>query len=898
MSNISFDNPWLLFLLVPLFAAVLVPFFITVRKDNRNKQNITAMVLHLVFCLAFTLAVSGMKYERVVTETNVYVLADISYSAEHNLDDVQEKVEQVAKKLPRNSQMGVICFGRNQEVISDMGGGVPDVRLATKVDRSATDIGSAIRYAGNLFDDGVIKRIVVITDGVETVASNNILRIVSALQNEGVYIDAVYLDDNISPSVREVQIDSVSATGSTYLNKKEEAEVLVRVNGGVDEEGNAIERCNGRISLYKDEALQLQRTEVFYSGLNVIKLPLSTDEAGTFRYEVRVETADSDADFSPYNNRYLFTQSITDEKKVLFVGGSETDASAGRGVYGTENVTYVTDVKNLPLSVEDMCIYDEIALCNFDVRTVPSWQVFLSSLNTLVNDYGKTLSTYGNTFIQENDGSSEPLNMLAKLLPVTIGNTDQDTRLFAIVLDISTSMNFESRLNVAKGAAIKLLQALNPTDMVMVVGFSGVVRPLLDPTYLTTVGVIVNTIQKCEVENETNLSAALHYTYELMPKRFYDKRVIIISDGLNPTSDNPKAIEEAHKMSAEGGVAVSALSVYAKSEGQTMFNELVNHKDAVKGVFYQNIEHESQVDVVIGDLREDTQEITIQGDSYGVSIQDPKEDVVKGVESIGAVGGFYYNSLKKNGTATAVLTTRYYRDKITYFDVPLYAYSACGKGMVTSFLSDISSSWTDAWTNGTGGATFLANIPNATLPEERIDSPFILEVEGAGSSTTVNVITSKTLPDSTDFTVTLTNPEGLFTRQSLVFRSGNYSAVFATDAPGTYNVLIEYTHGDLHYRTETEFSVSYYAEYDSFTSFNRAYLYRLLTENGKILELDEVNTIQNTDSEYTTYVFSFVWLLLIICAVLFVADIIIRQLKWKDVTSFFKGLLRRRSNEK
>ena len=900
MSNISFDNPWLLFLLLPLFAAVLVPFFITVRKDNRNKQNITALVLHLIVCLCFGLAVSGMKYERVVTETNVYVLADISYSAEHNLDDVQDKLEQVAGKLPRNSKMGVICFGRNQEIISDMGGGVPNVSSATKVDRSATDIGSAIRYAGNLFDDGVIKRIIVITDGVETVASNNILRIVSSLQNEGVYIDAVYLDDNISSDVREVQIDSVTATSSTYLNKEEEAEVLVRVNGGVDEDGNEIKRCNVRVSFYKDGVLQtgpeIPKTKTLYNGLNVIKIPLSTEEAGTFRYEVRVKTDEDAADYSSYNNRYLFTQSVSDEKKVLFIGGSESDASAGRGVYGTENVTYVTDIKKLPLSVEDMCVYDEIALCNFDVRKVPSWQMFLSSLNTLVNDYGKTLSTYGNTFIQENDGSSEALNMLAKLLPVTIGNPDQDTRLFAIVLDISLSMNYESRLSVAKGAAIRLLQVLNPTDMVMVVGYSGVVRPLLDPTYLTTVGVIVNTIEKCEVENETNLSAALHYTNELMPKRFFDKRVIIISDGLNPSSDNPDAIEEAHKMSAEG-IAVSALSVYAKSEGQKMFNELVNHKDAVSGVFYQNIEHESQVDVVIGDLREDTQEIIIEGDSYGVLIQNPREDVVKGVEGISSVGGFYYNSLKNNGTATAVLTARYYRDKITYFDVPLYAYSACGKGMVTSFLSDISSSWTDGWANGTGGAAFLANIPSATLPKERINSPFILEVEGAGSSTTVNVVTSKSLPDSTDFTVTLTDPEGLVSSESLTFRSGTYSAVFATDAPGTYKVLIEYTHGDLHYSTETEFSVSYYAEYDSFTSYNRAYLYRLLTENGKILDLDK-DTVQNTDSQYTTYVFSFVWLLLIVCAVLFVVGIIIRQLKWKDVKSFFKGLMRRRSNEK
>jgi len=894
MSNISFDNPYLLFLLIPLFAAVLVPFFITVRKDNRNGHNIAPMAIHLVFCLCFTLAVSGMTYEKVITETNVYVLADISYSAEHNLGEVQEKVNQVAKKLPKNSKMGVICFGRNYELISDMGGGVPDLAEAKNVDRSATDLGSAIRYAGNLFDDDVIKRLIVITDGVETVSNNQILKIVSTLQNDGVYIDAVFLDDNLSPAVREVQIDSVEATQETYLNKEEEVKVLIRVNGGTDEKGNEISRTDGYVSLYRDGVLQLKRTASLYHGLNTVSLPLVTDTAGTYRYEVRVETADANADYSPYNNRFLFTQRITDEKKVLFVGGSALDVTAGKAVYGTENVTYITDVKRLPLSVEEMCVYDEIALSNFDVRTVPSWEMFLSSLNTLVNDYGKTLSTYGNTFIQENDGSNEALNMLAKLLPVTIGNPNQDTRLFAIVLDISLSMNFESRLNVAKGAAVKLLQTLNPTDMVMVVGYSGIVHSLLDPTYLTTVGVIVDTIQKCEVENETNLSAALRYTHELMPKRFYDKRVIVISDGLNPSADNPAAIEEAKSMSQEG-VAVSALTVYAKSEGKAMFNSLVNNEYAVEGVFYRDISHESEADVVIGGLREDAQEIIIEGGSYAVSVKRPGEDVVKNVESVGAVGGFYYNAVKNN--AVDVLTVRYYRDKVTYFDVPLYAYSACGKGKVTSFLSDISSFWTDGWTLGSGGAEFLANIPEATLPDERNVTPFLLEAEGAGSSTTVNVFTSKSLPDSTDFTVTLTDPDGMVSTQTLALRSGNYFSVFSTDAPGTYSVRIEYKNGDTQYTADTEFSVSYYAEYDSFASCNRALLYRLLTENGSIFDPEEIGTLENTDSEYTTYLFRFTAVLLVLCAVLFVADIIVRQLRWKDVTSFFKGL-RRQKNEK
>lgn len=887
MNNINFDNPWLLLLLIPLSAAAIVPFCIAVRKDNRNGHNITSLVLHLAIVLCFTLALSGMSYESVITETEVYVLADISYSAEHSLDDVQQKLEQVAKKLPDNSDMGVICFGRNTQQISDMGGGVPDIRTATKVDRSATDIGAAIRYAGNLFDDDVIKRIIVITDGVETVASNNIVKIVNALQNEGVYIDAVYIDDDLPADVREVQIDDVEYTANAYKGKDESVRVLVRANTG------ASDRTNGYVALYKDGERISRVTAGFYSGLNVVTLPLPTDAEGTFRYEARVETADGDADYSPHNNSYFFTGRVTDKREVLFLCGSEKDVEAGRAIYGDDGVTYLTDISSLSLGVEDLCRFDEIALCNFDVRKVRSWQMFLSSLGTLVNDYGKTLSTYGDTFVQENDGTSEPLNMLQKILPFNIGNPDQESRLFALVLDISTSMNFESRLNVAKSAAVQLLRSLNPTDTVMVVGFSGVVRPLLDPTYLTSVGVIADTIQKCEVENETNLSAALNHTYDLMPKRFYDRRVVIISDGLDPASDAQNAVDAAIKISKDG-ISLSALTVYAKPEGLELFDRIVNNQYAASGVFYQNIAHESEVDVVISDLRADTREIVIEGDSYAVSVARP-DDAAANVADVEPVNGFWYGSAKN--TATTVLTVKYFRDKLTAFDVPLYVYYRYGKGKVTSFMSDISGAWTGGWGEGSGGAAFLKNLPEANLPAECMDSPFVLDVEGAGSATSVFVTAPSTLPDSTDFTVTLTDPDGLVDTKTLVLQSGRYYAGFATDAPGTYSVLIEYAHGDKRYSAHTEFSVSYYAEYDAFTVYNRAYLYRLLSENGRILDLDETKSLENVDSEYTTYIFKFTVLLLIVCVALFVADIIIRQLRWKDITSFFKGL-RRRSHEK
>lgn len=897
MSNISFDNPWLLLIAIPLLAAVLVPFFITVKRDNANFHNIASVSLHVIICICITLALSGMAFETVITDTQVYVLADVSYSASHNLDDVQSNVEKVAGKLPKSSKMGVIVFGRDYQRVSDLGEKVPDIRSASEnIDKSATDIGAALRYAGNLFDEDVIKRIIVITDGVETVSSNNIVTVVSNLQDSGVYVDAVFIDDNIADDVKEVQLDSVEATASTYIGKEEKLSILIRANCGKEANGKAVESVNGYVSLLCNGERIKRQPERFYNGFNAVTMELSTSEKGTFNYEVRVETENSDGDTSPYNNVGYFSQSITDERNVLFIGGTASDVSAGRKIYGTDSVTYVTKISDIPLSVEDMCGYDEIVLSNFDVRTLRANDMFLTSLETLVSDYGKTLTTYGNTYIQEDDPdeTNSPLKRLSNLLPVRVGNYDQDKRLVAIILDISISMNYVSRFDVAKRAAIELINMLNNTDTVMVIGYSKVIEEFLPAMQLTARKVVVEKIIDKAPENGTSLSGALKVTHEKMPARFRDKQVIIITDGLTSGKDFGDAGAEIAAMNTEG-VVVSAIGLYPNPQDSiSLENMIKNNMDSEKA-FYKNIQNESQLAGVIKGIEQETQNVRIDEDDtlYAVTLVRPDDEVAKGVGDIGPVDGFWYSSAKTQ--ATTVLTAKYWRDKVTSFDVPIYAYwSGGGKGKIVSFLSDISTDWADGWFGSADGAKFLTNIPEATLPDERIISPFLVDVEGAGNSTTVTVHTSSTLQNSNSFSAVLTDPDGRVATRALTYASGAYFATFSTDTPGMYSLHLKYENGNSVYESDAQFAVAYFAEYDSFTSYSSSYLYRIKSENGRILDLDNIKTLENTDSEYISYMFDFTVPLMIACAALFVIDIIIRQLKWKDVTSFFSGLFRRR----
>lgn len=890
MSNISFDNPWLLFIALPLFAAVLVPFFITVKKDNANFHNIASVSLHILLCSCLTLAIAGMSFETVITETNVYVLADISYSAGHNLDDVQSCVQKIEGKLPKNSKMGVICFGRNYELISDLGDAVPNVKSAKNVDRSATDIGSALRYAGNLFDDGVIKRIIVVTDGAETVSSNNLVKVVSALQEREIYVDAVFIDSNIDDNIKEVQLDGVDLNESTYLGKEEQADALIRVNCGANEQ------IQGYVSLYKDGDLAQTKTVSLYNGLNAVSLDLSTEEAGVFNYEVRVRTDDPKNDTNEYNNSYLFAQRVSGERKVLFIGGTAADAEAGRKIYGSDDVTYITNLEQVPISVEEMCGYDEIALSNFDVRKVAASNAFMTSLTSLVDDYGKSLATYGDMFIYDDDPNEENslLKRLQALMPVRIGNFDQEGRLMTLVLDISGSMNFGGKFEIARRSCEAILQKLNAKDTVMIIGATGKFKEIIQPTKLTAKKVIIDTVLGQDTDNETNLSAALNYTYEKIKKeRFHEKQVIILTDGLTDRTDSNAAKNAIYQMSGSN-IIVSGLGIFpTDSDSAELERIIINENAAVKeGAFYKAITNERQVDLTLKDITDETSQVKTEGESYAAEIKKADDKAVEGVEALPAVNGFWYNAAKS--TAKTVITAKYFRDKVTSFDVPIYAHWTCGRGKVSSFLSDITSGWAADWLTDAQSNAFLRNIPDATLPDVRINTPFMTEVEGKGNSTTLNVSVSATLKNVSDFQATVTDPDGLVETKQLSYDSSKYFAVFQTDKPGTYQVHLSYTSANAHYEADTQFSVSYFAEYDSFFGFNKAYLYRLLSDNGKILDLDSTKTLENSDSAYTSYMFSFTMPLMIACAVILIADIIIRQLKWKDVTSFFSGLFARR----
>ena len=325
MSSINFDNPYLLLVFIPLLLMVFVPFIIAIKKENKSIQNVTSLVIHLIMTVLITLALAKTTLELVLTETTIYVLADCSYSSNNNLDLIDDYILEVKDSAPRNSKIGVITFANDYELLTKPGEKFKSVKEST-VDPSQTNIEPALKYAVSLFDEDVIKRIVIISDAQET-SKSNISSYVDELQLNDIYIDAIFLNNNLSDDVEEVQINNVNFTSSTYLNREEKIYIDVKANN----EATAIFTLRRSYIKDNEEITEVisQSSEYVYSGLNTYLMYLDTTIPGDFNYELEIE---ADNDTSLENNKYIFTQKVSEKIKVLYINDQVDDLNAAKEI--------------------------------------------------------------------------------------------------------------------------------------------------------------------------------------------------------------------------------------------------------------------------------------------------------------------------------------------------------------------------------------------------------------------------------------------------------------------------------------------------------------------------------------------------------------------------------------
>ena len=864
MKNISFDNPYLLLLIIPLLLAIIIPIIIAIRKENRSKSVFISLALHIIISVCITLALAGMISTTVITETQVIVVADVSYSANRNLDQVDGYIEEIRSELPKNSKLGVVVFGKDYKLLTPLGEEFTTVKDSGVVD-SATNISEALNYATTLFDEGVIKRIILISDGKET-HTDAAGQLVSAVENvyaNGIYIDAVYLDNNLAEDQKEIQISDVDFAAGTYMNHEATVDVLVQSSYDT----NAIAVLYAEGVRYSNQAVKLQK------GYNVLNIDLPTGATGRYDYRIAIS---ADGDHCTSNNTYDFTQNVVADLKVLLVSNSDEDYVRAKEIYGSKaDITAYIRNPDVPCTVEEICYYDEIVISNCDIRELKNYTAFIDSVEKAVSRFGKSLITMGDLKIQNKN--EEILTDLEDMLPIKYGNSEQDPKLYAIVIDTSRSMQNFSRLNIAKEAAIQLMNMLDDNDYVMVVNFWGEINVLQNPVKASKREEVAAKINAIEPYQGTVIGTALDKAGEYMVEMaFDDKQIMLISDGMSYTleSDTPADVVTRLK---DNGITTSVIHPAARDEGKATLKGIA---EAGGGSYFEIVTQESLMEIMFTEIADELTESVIEGPTP-VLVKREHDSVLAGIPAIPDIMGYAY--AKPKASATTVLTVEYVKASGNTVEVPLYAYWNYGNGRVSSFTSTLTGDWAQPW-QGETGERFFENVLITNTPGERIDYPYSIEVTYDGSYSEVEITPVNLNPYATT-DVTVTMPDGTEITQRLTFDTTRYFYRFETPAQGRYLINVTYAYADKSFTSESAFHVGYSPEYNAFDVFDPAALHAGIRNRGGVYE-GSIPSLVNDDKEVSTYTVRYMIPLLIIAISLYVIDIIIRKLKWNDIRTF------------
>ena len=895
MSNISFDNVYLLFLIIPLVALTAVPFALAIRRENVNGHNVASLVIHILIAVLVSFAIAGTMVTTVITETEVYVVADVSYSANRNLDTVDSYIQNVRSSLPANSRMGVVAFGKDYELLSDLGEDLVSVRQAD-VDDSATDISGALSYTSGLFHDGVIKRIVLITDGRETDpnAFSTLMGTVNSLYDNNIYVDAIYLNDNIPADTPEVQVSSVDFNQSAFMGRASDVDVIVRsgstrnvtITFSVCEEGS-------------DQSRVIQRlAPTLTTGDNVFTFELDTSAPGTFNYTVDV-AYDGSEDVNTLNDSYTFTQTVTEKMKVCLVIPSGTyrdESNLLEELYGedAEVETYLAARNDVPVIVEDLCQYDQIVLSNTDLTVFSNYESLIDALNIVVSLYGKSLITLGDMAIQSKEDDS--LTDLQDMLPVNFGNNSLESKHIIFVLDNSFSMTDSGYLTAAKNAITKIVDNfVSAESAISLVNFYGDASfmnwpNLGEQNYNSFMARLENIEGQQGTDIGLGLEVAMNNCVGIYPDK--NSEIFLISDGVSfgGSTTDPRALAEEMYNS---GVVTSCIYVgpsddYAERPGIDIMESVASAgrggDDSVITNFYEITSGDEVDDVIVGQMGPVINESEIHGQT-AVNIEIENDSVVEDISSVPDVSGYYFSRLKNS--AVNVLTMQYTSTQSgVSTDVPLYSYWNYGNGRVASFTSSLHDGWLADWTEENGGLELIRNILFTNTPEQRVDHPFIFNADYTDGYASFELMPYY-LTASATATIQITFPDGQTVQtNSMAFGSELYSYGFVPEQVGRYSIDVTYSVSGREFTAHAYLAVPFLSEYDSFAYYSAATLNRLLSGRGTVSEDGTIELI-NPEDELSTYSVSLTMPLLIAAVALFVVDIVIRKLKWNDIKSIF-----------
>ena len=438
-----------------------------------------------------------------------------------------------------------------------------------------------------------------------------------------------------------------------------------------------------------------------------------------------------------------------------------------------------------------------------------------------------------------------------------------------LVLDCSSSMSRTSTyLSVAKQGAIKCVEAMTANDSVGVISFNRTakVRSEIIPATDENKEILSRTISSLTTSQGTYYVEALELAHEELLKSTADKKhVIFLSDG-NPSD---RGYTEAVQAMADDGITVSTIGLGYSS------NELSAMAETGSGRYYYVRTASDLPDIMLTETEQIVVSSYITGEFVPIIAKESDLTASVGNESLPLLTGYLGTTLKEDATAYL----------ITEEEHPIFASWKYGAGTVAFFASDLYGNWSANWVNSSLGQTLTKAFVSTTVDEFHDDSSLAATVTLRGKTADITVESSGT-EIGHSFTVDVAFQNDYNTYTLVQTGTNTYEGSIKVTDNGIYDLMITETDasGNIVDYAQTALAVSYSSEYDAFAGEGQSLLSALCSATGGILSAT-VQKLVNSEVDTISLL-----PLGIIVAILLLADIAVRKIRWKDIQNYFNKL--------
>ena len=682
--TLSFTSPLALLLL-----ALLVPL---ARSWSRHRLSLSrerkraSLWLRVLTLLCLIMALAGAQVVRRTKDLSVVFLLDRSLST--GADSLQWQRDYIEKALAHRQDgdsYGVVLFGSDareelsvaQHEKSSLG------PFTAVVDREASNLTTAQRFAATSFPGGTASRLVVLTDGQSTEAESS--EESASLAAAGIEVWTVPVPENSQS--RDLLLSRLEAPNGIAKSEPFLLKVVVESQGV--REAELLLSANGQ----PRERLRLRLRE----GPNLFLLPQRLSQPGPVHYEARIL---AEADHRPENNKGETLVMVGQEQVVLVLRSQSGPGSlvAWLGQAGLK-ARAVTPAE-LPRRVGAW--RDVSALVIEDVSAL-DWSLELQKLvSLLVRDGGMGLMMLGSDSTFGVGGYS--YTPIEPILPVELAiRRPKDMPLAALVQCLDKSGSMDGRpIEMAREAAIAAGETLSENDMLGIVSFDEAARWVYPLSVKGTSGDFVKKVASLRAGGGTDMYPALNQAISELEKATAAlKHVIVLSDGATA----PAAFEALMQRANQSRITVSAVALGSGADLEFLKNLTTKGKgrlyvapDAGPGVPLPQIFVREAILATGSGLSQKPTEVrptTAAGSS----------PLLEGLEFGQTPRLTTYNlSSPKGGSASTLLASPK--------GDPILATGRAGLGKTAAWTSDLGGRWAAPWVSapGVGGVSLLETL--------------------------------------------------------------------------------------------------------------------------------------------------------------------------------------------